>query len=141
MSSAYEAETGALYYGCKHDIPYRVTLQEMVHPQTEPTPVTTNNNTAHGLTLGTMKSKASKSNDMRFQWLKFREAQRLFACIPLGAWSQETSRLPKQAPPRHPPSTYPPTVCDRQGSTPEMNRIPPQFICIYNQVTFYNQDV
>ena len=33
MSSASEAETGALYYGCKCVIPYRVTLQEMGHPQ------------------------------------------------------------------------------------------------------------
>ena len=81
MSSASEAETGALYYGCKHYIPYRVTLQEMVHPQTEPTPVTTNNNTAHGLTLGTMNSKASKSNDMRFQWLKCPKAQQFFAFL------------------------------------------------------------
>ena len=75
MSSASEAETGDLYYRCKRAIPYRVTLQEIGHPQTEPTPVTTYNNTAHGLTLVTMDSKASKSNDMRFQWLKFREAQ------------------------------------------------------------------
>ena len=81
MSSASEAETGALYYGCKRAIPYSVTLQEMGHPQTEPTPVTTDNNTAHGLTLGTMNSKASNSNGMRFQWLKCRKAQRFFAFL------------------------------------------------------------
>jgi len=78
MSSASEAETGALYYGCKRAIPFRNTLEEMGHPQHEPTPATTDNNTAHGLTVGTMDSKASKSNDMRFQWLKCRKAQRLF---------------------------------------------------------------
>ena len=77
MSSASEAETGALFYGCKRAIPYRVTLEEMGHPQ-DKTPVTTDNNTAHGLTMGTMNSKASKSNDMRFQWLKCRKAQGLF---------------------------------------------------------------
>jgi hypothetical protein len=77
MSSASEAETGALYYGCKRAIPYRVTLEEMGHPQGK-TPVRTDNNTAHGLTMGTMNSKASKSNDMRFQWLKCRKAQRIF---------------------------------------------------------------
>jgi hypothetical protein len=60
MSSASEAETGALYYGCKCALPYRVTLDEIGHTQFEPTPVTTNNNTAHGLTMGTMTSKASK---------------------------------------------------------------------------------
>ena len=74
MSSASESETGALYYGCKRAIPYIVTLQEMGHLQSETTPVTTNNNTAHGLTTGTMTSKASKSNGMRFQWLKCRKA-------------------------------------------------------------------
>ena len=78
MSSASEAETGALYYGCKRAIPFRNTLEEMGHPQNKPTPATTDNNTAHGLTIGTMDSKASKSNDMRFQWLKCRKAQRLF---------------------------------------------------------------
>jgi hypothetical protein len=77
MASASEAETGALFYGCKRAIPYRVTLEEMGHRQGR-TPVTTDNNTAHGLTMGTMNSKASKSNDMRFQWLKCRKAQRLF---------------------------------------------------------------
>ena len=77
MSSASEAETGALYYGCKRSIPYRVTLEEMGHPQPA-TPVTTDNNTAHGLTMGTMTSKASKSNDMRFKWLRCRQAQKLF---------------------------------------------------------------
>ena len=78
MSSASEAESGALYYGCKRAMPYRTTLEEMGHPQTKPTPVTTDNNTAHGLAIGTMSSKASKPNDMRFQWLKCRAAQRLF---------------------------------------------------------------
>ena len=60
MSSASEAETGALYYGRKREITYRVTLQEMGQPKLEPTLVTTDNNTAHGLKMGTMTSKASK---------------------------------------------------------------------------------
>ena len=76
MSSASEAKTGALYYGCNRAIPYRVTLEEMGHAQPGPMPVTTDNNIAHGLTMGTMNSKDSKSNDMRFQWLRCREAQR-----------------------------------------------------------------
>ena len=53
----------------------------MGHPQSKPTPVTTNNNTAHGLTMGAMTSKASKSNDMRFQWLKCRKVQQLFTLL------------------------------------------------------------
>ena len=70
MASASEAEMAALFYGCKQAIPLRVTLEEMGHPQPGPTPVTTDNSTAHGLTLDKMIPKASKSMDMRFQWLK-----------------------------------------------------------------------
>ena len=81
MYYASEAETGALYYGCKRSIPYIVTLKEMGHPQSEPTPVTTNYNTAHGITMGTTTSKFSKFNDMSSQWLKCRKLQRLFAFL------------------------------------------------------------
>ena len=81
MSSASEAETGVLYYGYKRAIPYIVMLQEMGHPQLEPTPLTIDNNTAHVITMGTMNSKASKSNDMRLQWLKIRKAQQMFAFL------------------------------------------------------------
>jgi hypothetical protein len=78
MSSASEAELAALYYGCKQAAPIRVTLEEMGHPQPAPTPVTTDNITAQGLTMGTMTPKASKSNDQRFNWLKCRNVQRQF---------------------------------------------------------------
>ena len=78
MSSASEAEVAALYYGCKQAAPIRVTLKEMGHPQPAPTPVTTDNITAQGLTMGTMTPKASKSNNQRFNWLKCRNAQRQF---------------------------------------------------------------
>jgi len=79
MSSASEAELAALYYGCKPAAPIRVTLEEMGHPQPAPTPVTTDNITVQGLTLGTMTPKASNSNDQRFNWLKCRNAQRSLA--------------------------------------------------------------
>ena len=81
MSLESKAETLTLYYGCKHAIPHRVMLQEMVHPQTDPTPVTTKNNTVHGLMIGTMNSKASKTKDMRFKWLKCRKTQQFFAFL------------------------------------------------------------
>ena len=101
MSSASEAETGALYYGCKRALPYRVTLEEMGHPQHDPTPVTTDNNTAHGLTMGTMTSKASKSNDMRFQWLKCRKTQRLFQFL----WARGKDNR-ADYPSKHHPSSH-----------------------------------
>ena len=51
MSSASEAETEALYYGCKQAIPYCGTLEDTGHAQPSPTPVTPNKNTSHGLTM------------------------------------------------------------------------------------------
>eukprot|EP00957_Ditylum_brightwellii_P007739 585243-Ditylum_brightwellii.AAC.1 len=47
----------------------------MGHPQ-PPTPLITDNNTMHGLTTGTMTPTHLKAVDMRFNWLKCREAQR-----------------------------------------------------------------
>jgi hypothetical protein len=81
MASASETEIASLFYGCKEVTPLRVTLKEMGHPQPGPTPVTTDDSTAVGLTIDTMIPKASKSMDMCFQWLKFRRAQALFMCL------------------------------------------------------------
>jgi hypothetical protein len=81
MASASETELAALFYDCKEAIPLRTTLEEMGHPQPGPTPVTTDNTTAIGLTLNTMTPKASKSMDMRLQWLKCRRAQSLFCYL------------------------------------------------------------
>ena len=78
MSSASEAETSTLYYGCKCDIPYPTTLKIMGHPQTNPTPVTTDNNIVEGRDIDTMSSTTSTPDDMRFQWLKCRARQHLF---------------------------------------------------------------
>ncbi len=55
--------------------PLCTTLKELGHNQAKPTPITTNNITAQGLTMGTMTAKASTSMDQRFHWLKCRDAQ------------------------------------------------------------------
>ena len=81
MSSALEAELAALYYGCKQAIPIHIALEEMSHKQPTPTPVTTDNITAQGLTTGTMAPKVSKSNDQQFNWLKCRNVQQQFVYI------------------------------------------------------------
>jgi hypothetical protein len=75
MSSASKAKLAFLYYGCKIAAPLCTTLEEMGHAQPKPTPVTTNNITAQGLTMGTMTPRASKSMDQCFHWLKCRDAQ------------------------------------------------------------------
>ena len=80
MSSASEAETVALFLNCKAAIPLRIALEEMGHPQPR-TPVVTDNSSAEGLINKTMIPKRAKAHDMRFNWLKCREAQNMFELI------------------------------------------------------------
>ena len=98
MVSASETNLAAPFYGCKEAIPLRTTLEEMGHPQPGPTPVTTDNSTAVGLTKNTMVPKASKSMDMRFQWLKCRHAQQLFKYL----WARVTKNRANYPSKHHP---------------------------------------
>jgi hypothetical protein len=74
VSSAAEAETGALFHNCQDALPLQVALAEMGHPQ-QPTPVTVDNSTAVGIANKTIKQRRSKAIDMRYYWLQDREAQ------------------------------------------------------------------
>ena len=65
LSSAAEAELGALFHNGKEACPLRVALEEMGHPQPA-TPMATDNNTANGIATDTVKQKRSKAIDMRF---------------------------------------------------------------------------
>ena len=56
MSSAAEAEVGALFVNAKEAVVIRTTLAELGHPQL-PTPIQTDNSTAHGIINGTVKQK------------------------------------------------------------------------------------
>ena len=138
MFSASEAETGALYYRFKRTILYRVALQEMGHPQSEPTPVTTDNNTAHSLTIGTMTSKASKSNDMRFQWLKCRKSQTMFAFL----WAHDPKNCANYPSKHH---HGPHHLHVRQNyvvdkiQPSQWHKLPPIYLYIH-QVTFYTAE-
>ena len=49
MAMASEAEITALFYGCKHGIPLKISIEEMGHYQ-PPTLVTTDNSTITALT-------------------------------------------------------------------------------------------
>ncbi len=74
MSSAAEAKLSALFINAKTAVSMRHTLKEMGHPQTR-TPIQTNNSTAHALLINKIMPKALKAMDMRFHWLRCREAQ------------------------------------------------------------------
>jgi hypothetical protein len=74
MSSAAEAELGALFINAKTAVSMRQTLEELGHPQPR-TPIQTDNSTAHALLTNKILPKALKAMDMRFHWLRCRDAQ------------------------------------------------------------------
>jgi len=77
VSSAAEAELGALFLNAQDICPIRVALDELGHPQPA-TPIQTDNNTASGIVNDTVKQRRSKSIDMRFYWLRDRDQQGQF---------------------------------------------------------------
>jgi hypothetical protein len=77
MSSAAEAEIGAVFINAKEGAVLRTTLEELGHPQ-PPTPMETDNTTATGYSNGTIKQKRTKAMDMRFYWIKDRVKQGQF---------------------------------------------------------------
>ena len=77
MSSAAEAELAALFINCQEAVPARHALEEMGHKQ-PPTPVQTDNTTAHGVVTNNIASKRLKSMDMRLHWLRYRATQGQF---------------------------------------------------------------
>jgi hypothetical protein len=77
MSSAAEAELGALYINARKAVPQRQLLEEMGHPQ-PPTPIQTDNSTALGVINSNIQPQQTKAMDMRFHWLQCHEAQKQF---------------------------------------------------------------
>jgi hypothetical protein len=74
LSSATEAEFGALFYNGKECAMLRTTLADMGHPQPA-TPIQTDNSCAAGIINDTVKQRRSKAMDMRFYWIKDRTKQ------------------------------------------------------------------
>ncbi len=74
MSSASEAELGALYINTIEAVSIRNILMEMGHPQPK-TPVQTDNTTALGVVTSNIQSRRTKEMDMRFHWLRDRQSQ------------------------------------------------------------------
>jgi hypothetical protein len=77
MSSAVEAELGALYINARKAVPQCQTLAEMDHKQ-PPTPMQTYNITALGVVNNNIQPRHTKAMDMRFHWLRCRKAQHQF---------------------------------------------------------------
>jgi hypothetical protein len=77
MSSAAEAELGALYTDAKEGVYLLQILDEMGHPQSK-TPIQTINRTAEGVIKNKIQPKCTKAMDMQFHWLRDCEAQSQF---------------------------------------------------------------
>ncbi len=77
MSSAVEAELGALFLNAKEAVYLRQILTKMGHPQ-PCTPIQTNNTTAEGVINNKIQPKQTKAMKMRFHWLRNQETQGQF---------------------------------------------------------------
>jgi hypothetical protein len=77
ISSAAEAELGVLFINAREAVYLRRILVKMGHSQPK-TPIQTDNSTAEGFINSKIQPKCTKSMDMRFKWLKDREAKDQF---------------------------------------------------------------
>jgi hypothetical protein len=77
MSSAAKAKLGTLYINAREAIPMQQLLKEMGHKQ-PPTPIQTNNSTAHGVVTNNIQAHHTKAMDMRFYWLCCHNSQGQF---------------------------------------------------------------
>jgi hypothetical protein len=73
MSSAAEAELGALFINAETAVSMHHTLKELGHPQ-PPTPIQTDNKTTKDLLINKIMPKALKVMDMHLNWLQCCEA-------------------------------------------------------------------
>ena len=77
MSSAAEAEVGALFINAREAIPARAALEEMGHPQ-PPTPMQTDNSAAAAVVTKKIAPWRLKSMDMKHWWLRDHKTQKQF---------------------------------------------------------------
>ena len=100
LSSATEAELGALFYNAKDGAMLQTTLEDMGHPQ-QATPIQTDNACAAGIANNTVKQRRSKAIDMRFYWIRDRVNQGQF----LVHWRRGTDNLADYFTKHHSPLT------------------------------------
>jgi hypothetical protein len=100
LSSAAEAELGALFYNGKEGCQIRATLDDLGHKQ-PPTPIQADNACAVGLSNNTVKQKRSKAMDMRFYWIRDRVAQGQFVVYWRKGSDDDADYFTKQHPPSH----------------------------------------
>jgi hypothetical protein len=100
MSSAAEAELGALFYIAQDACSLRVTLDELGHPQ-PPTAIQTDNECAKGIANDTVKQRRSRAMDMRFYWIRDRIDQGQFIVHWKPGKTNQADYFTKHHPPAH----------------------------------------
>ena len=102
LSSATEAELGALFYNAKDAAWLCTTLANLAgHPQ-PPTPIQTDNACATGILNDTVKQRRSKAIDMHFYWLRDRVRQGQF----LVQWRHSAENLADYFTKHHSPAHH-----------------------------------
>ena len=77
VASAAEAETAGVFHNAQMAIPRRTVLHALGHVQ-PPTPLKTDNSTTSGFIHNNIHLRKAKSWDMRYHWLRDKEAQQCF---------------------------------------------------------------
>ena len=77
MSSASEAELGALFIAAQEMVAKRQTLEEMKWPQPK-FPIQTDNSAAAGVVNNTIVPRKLNTMDRRLHWIRCRESQGQF---------------------------------------------------------------
>jgi hypothetical protein len=101
MSSAAEAELGALYLNAMEAIYLRQILHKIGQKQPH-TPILTDNTTAKGIINNKIQPKRTKAMDMRFHWLRDCEAQGQFKFT----WKPGKTNLADYFTKHHPPAHH-----------------------------------
>ena len=100
LSSAAEAEVGALFHNAQDACTLRETLHALGHVQ-PPTPIQTDNSCANGIMNETVKQKRSKAIDMRYYWLRDRVKQKQFRVHWEPGENNQADYFTKHHPPAH----------------------------------------
>ena len=98
LTSAGEAELGALFIAAQKMVPLRQTLIEMGWPQPK-SPIQTDNTTAEGVVNGTIIANKLKAMDLRLHWLRCRAAQNQFRIY----WDKGPNNWADYSTKHHPP--------------------------------------
>ena len=128
LSSAAEAELGAVFHNGKEACPLRIALEELGHPQPA-TPMATDNDTASRIATDTVKQKRSKAIDMHFYWIRNHVCQGQFQIY----WSKgQMNRADYFS--KHHPASHHQAICSTYLYSPT-NPTRNYFECLANAAT------